>query len=193
MAVKCYLTGEIVVVEWATVIGRDGRERCWAAIVAPTLADEGEFSRRGATKPAARTHCDNLEPELETDPFGTTDDVVLGPLRGAFHPVPERFAAAHQAELIVSYRLDSPSVIRHVAPLGIGFHAGIPRRGLLGQQVAVSARSAQLSRFWRKGDGDTFQDISSGPRDGTSNVALLPLEATKRSSERPGEPKTAST
>jgi hypothetical protein len=47
--------------------------------------------------------------------------------------------------------------------------------------------------FWRKGDGDTFQDISSGPRDGTSNAALLPLEATKRSSERPGGPKTAST
>ena len=41
---ECHLIRETRVVERAAVIRRDGRERCQAAVVAPALADKGEFS-----------------------------------------------------------------------------------------------------------------------------------------------------
>ena len=61
VALARYLAGEMVIVELATVTGRNGRERCRAAVGAPPLAHEREFPRRAATEPAAGIHCDDLE------------------------------------------------------------------------------------------------------------------------------------
>ena len=47
VALKCSFGRELRKVERATVVGRDGRERRQAAVVAPALTDEGEISRRG--------------------------------------------------------------------------------------------------------------------------------------------------
>jgi hypothetical protein len=46
VAVECRLAREARIIERAAVIGRDGRQRRQAAVVAAALADEGEFSRR---------------------------------------------------------------------------------------------------------------------------------------------------
>lgn len=54
VAIKCYLTKEFVVVEGATVIRRDGRERCWATIVTPPLADNGKSWQRDASQSVVR-------------------------------------------------------------------------------------------------------------------------------------------
>lgn len=45
VALECYATREVRIVGVA-VIGRDGRQRRQAAVVASALADEGELSRR---------------------------------------------------------------------------------------------------------------------------------------------------
>lgn len=99
------------------MIGRDGSECGWPAVVTPTLADQREVLRRGVLNPAEHIHFDNLEPKLETDPFKATDYMVLGPLRALLDPTPDRPSAAHEAELIISNRLDCVSSISHVAPL----------------------------------------------------------------------------
>ena len=38
---------------------------------------------------AQRIHFGYLEPEFETNPFETTDDVVLGPFRAFLDPTPD--------------------------------------------------------------------------------------------------------
>jgi hypothetical protein len=93
-AVKGCLFDEIVISDWATVIGRDGGERCRPAVIAQALADQREILRRRATnQPGASIHCDDLERALVTEFVQANNDVVFSPSRNPFESTQDRPAA----------------------------------------------------------------------------------------------------